>query len=98
MKKIISISILIILIVTLLCGCSHKTYTDSGKTKLYDKFVVIREDTGPHGDVCLMYDKDTKIIYLCIHYAYTSGLSPYYIIIDGEPTIAIYGVNYEIQK
>ena len=98
MKKVISILILVIIIGILLCGCSHKTYTDGSKTDLYGKFVVIREDTGPHGDVCLMYDKDTKIIYLCIHYAYTSGLSPYYIIIDGEPTIAIYGVNYEAQE
>ena len=98
MKKVISILILVILTGILLCGCSHKTYTDGSKTDLYGKFVVIREDTGLQGDICLMYDKNTKIVYLNIANNYRSGLSPYYTIINGEPTIAIYGVNYEYQE
>ena len=98
MKKIISILILVILTGMLLCGCSHKTYTDGSKTDFYGRFVVLREDKGLSGDVCLMYDKDTKIVYLNIGNKYHSGLSPYYIVINGKPTIAIYGVNYECQE
>ena len=99
MKKIISILILVIITGMLLCGCSHKTYTDGSKTDLYGRFVILREDKGFSGVICLMYDKDTKIVYLSIgNNTYHSGLSPYYIIIDGEPTIAIYGVNYEYQE
>ena len=98
MKKIISFLILIVFISISLCGCYHKTYTDGSKTVLYGKFVIIREDTGFQGDICLMYDKDTKIVYLNIGNNHRSGLSPYYIIINGKPTIAIYGVNYEYQE
>lgn len=98
MKKVISILILVIIIGILLCGCSHKTYTDGSKTDLYGKFVVIREDTGLQGDIYLMYDKNTKIVYLNIGNNHHSGLSPYYIIVNGKPTIAIYGVNYEYQE
>ena len=98
MKKIISFSILIVIIVLILCGCSHKTYTDGSKTDLYGRFIILREDKGFGGNFRLMYDKDTKIVYLNIGNNYNSGLSPYYIIINGEPTIAIYGVNYEYQE
>lgn len=94
MKKIISISILIILIGILLCSCSHKTYTDGSKI-IYNYFVLIREDRDPiAGDTKLAYDKNTKIVYLFAGY----GMSPYYIVVDGKPTIAIYGVNYEYQE
>ena len=98
MKKIISISILIIIITMLLCGCSHITYTDSNKTMLQNKFVIIREDTGGIDDIFLVYDKHTKIVYLYVIGAYHAGITPYYIVIDGEPTVAIYGVNYEYQE
>lgn len=94
MKKIILISILIILIGILLCGCSHKTYTDGSKT-IYNCFVLIREDSDPiAGNTRLAYDKNTKIIYLFAGY----GMSPYYIVVNGEPTVAIYGVNYDYQE
>lgn len=98
MKKIISISILVILTGILLCGCSHKTYTDGSKTILYGRFVILREDKGLNGNIRLMYDTDTKIVYLNMCNNHNSGLSPYYIIVNGEPTIAIYGVNYEYQE
>lgn len=99
MKKIISISILIILAGTLLCGCSHKTYTNSNKTILQNKFAVIREDESmTEESIYLVYDKETKVVYLYITEGYRSGLTPYYIVINGEPTIAIYGVNYEYKE
>lgn len=94
MKKIISFLILIVFIGILLCGCSHKTYTDGSKT-MYHYFILIREDDDLiAGCTRLAYDKNTKIVYLFAGH----GMSPYYIIVNGEPTIAIYGVNYEYQE
>lgn len=91
MKKIISFLILIVFIILILCSCSHKTYTDGSKT-IYNCFILIREDSDPIvGTTRLAYDKNTKIVYLFVGY----GMSPYYIVVNGEPTIAIYGVNYE---
>ena len=95
MKKIISFLILIVIIGMLLCGCYHKTYTDDNKT-IYHYFVLIHEIIDPIiGDTRLAYDKNTKIVYLFVN---RDMLSPYYIIVDGEPTIAIYGVNYEYKE
>lgn len=94
MKKTISILVLIVFIGILLCGCSHKTYTDDSKT-IYNYFILIREDSDPlAGNTRLAYDKNTKIVYLFAGY----GMSPYYIVVNGEPTIAIYGVNYGYQE
>ena len=94
MKKIISILITVIFIGMLLCGCSHKTYTDGSKT-IYNHFTLIRVDSDPiAGGTRLAYDTNTKIVYLFVEH----GMSPYYIVIDGKPTIAIYGVNYEYQE
>lgn len=91
MKKIISFLILIVFIGMSLCGCYHKTYTGDNKT-IYNYFVLICEYNDPiSGYTILAYDKNTKIVYLFIG----RGMSPYYIVINGEPTIAIYGVNYE---
>ena len=99
MKKIISILILIIIIAMLLCGCSHKTYTDSNKSMFQNEFVGICKNTwGIVDDIYLIYDKHTKIVYLYVIGAYHAGITPYYIVIDGEPTVAIYGVNYEYQE
>ena len=92
MKKIISFLILIIFVGILLCGCYHKTYTDNNKT-IYNYFILIHEDIDPIvGNTRLAYDKNTKIVYLFLN---RDMLSPYYIVVNGEPTIAIYGVNYE---
>lgn len=82
----------------LLCGCSHETYTDDNKTMFQNKFVVIREDKGVIDNIYLIYDKHTKIVYLYVIGAYHAGITPYYIVVDGEPTVAIYGVNYEYQE
>lgn len=84
---------------TLLCGCSHKTYTDSNKTILQNKFAIIREDKSMiEASIYLIYDKETNVVYLYVIEGSRSGLTPYYIIVDGEPTIAIYGVNYEYKE
>ena len=98
MKKIISILILIVLTGMLLCGCSHKTYPEGSKSILQNNFTILREDKAFDNEIYLICDKQTKIIYLYIIGIYRMGLSPYYIVVDGEPTIAIYGVNYEYQE
>lgn len=98
MKKIISILILVILTGMLLCGCSHKTYTDSNKSILQNKFTIIREDKGISDDIYLIYDKYTKIVYLYTRGGSHATMCPYYININGKPTVAIYGVNYEYQE
>ena len=98
MKKIISILILVILTGMVLCSCSHKTYTDSNKSKFQNKFAIIREDESFSNDIYLIYDKETKIVYLYIGEGHRGGLTPYYININGKPTVAIYGVNYEYQE
>ena len=79
----------------LLCGCSPKNPKEE---KYLYNFVVIKKE-GSFGDYWkLMYDKNTKIVYMYLQDGYRAGLSPYYIIVNGEPTIAIYGVNYEYQE
>ena len=61
-----------------------------------NQFITIKtfEDKGIPTYINLMYDKDTKIVYLYTHLTYQAGISPYYIMVDGAPTIAIYGINY----
>ena len=97
MKKIISILILVILIGTLLCGCGNTTTKfDGNKPALSDKFAVIRLDSeGFFGDkIEYVYDKETKVVYMYLWGGYHAALSPYYVVVNGEPTVAIYGVNY----
>ena len=94
MKKIVSFLILIVFISMLLCSCSHEIYTD-GSATAYNGFTLICMYSDLiTGYTKLAYDNNTKIVYLFTG----KGVSPYYIIVDEEPTIAIYGVNYEYQE
>jgi len=96
MKKII-IFILLCVLAFSLCACGNTTTTfDGNKPALSDKFAVIRLDSeGFLGDkIEYIYDKETKIVYMYLWGGYHAALSPYYIVVDGEPTVAIYGVNY----
>lgn len=44
----------------------------------------------------LLYDPETKVIYMWVHGGNRAGISPYYVIgQDGRPEIAVYGVNYK---
>jgi hypothetical protein len=44
----------------------------------------------------LLYDPETKIVYMYIYTLYKAGISPYYIIGEnGKPEIAMYGINYK---
>lgn len=101
MKKIISILILVVLIGILLCGCGVKTTTyPDGREKMLSKQFTVIKKTHLFGDenCYYIYDNNTKIMYLYTHGGYHATMCPYYININGEPTIAIYGVNYEYQE
>lgn len=97
MKKII-ISILICALAIVLCACGTKTtnYPDGQKTALSNQFTVIKiVDGGAFDNSCYyLYDKETKIVYLYTIGGYHATMCPYYIIVNNEPTLAIYGVNY----
>lgn len=97
MKKLI-IFIMICALTISLCACGIKTitYPDGQKKGLSDQFIIIKEiNGGVFDNTCYyIYDNDTKIVYL-----YTCGgshatMCPYYIIEDGVPAIAVYGVNW----
>ena len=47
-----------------------------------------------NGDTLIVYDMHTKVCYYLIERMYGIGISPYYIIVNEKPEIAIYGTNY----
>lgn len=42
----------------------------------------------------LVYDKDTKVMYIILSRGNKVGITPYYVLIENEPVVAVYGVNY----
>ena len=98
MRKIILISILIgILIISLSsCGVKTITYPDGQEKMLSKQFTIVKKTHLFGSEGCYyIYDNNTKIMYLYVTGGNRAGLTPYYIVIDEKPTIAIYGVNYE---
>lgn len=98
MKKLL-ILILICVLAIVLCACSikTKTYPDGQNKFLSDEFTIIKEvDGGIFADkTCYyIYDNNTRIVYLYTLDGYHATMCPYYIIVNNEPTLAIYGVNY----
>ena len=93
MKRVICV-ILVCALMVILCGCGeNKIVDENGKTRTkYGPFVeVVRYELFTNYDICLVYDEGTKIVYVMTQ---TSGVSPYYIVYNGQPTIAIYGKNF----
>ena len=97
MKKLL-ISILICALAIILCACGVRTtaYPDSQKKCLSGEFTAIKKvDGGWTDNTCYyIYDNNTKIVYLYTHGGYHATMCPYYIIEDGVPAIAVYGVNW----
>ena len=98
MKKLL-ISILICALAISLCACGIKTtiYPDGQKKHLSDEFTVIKEvdrEKLTDNTCYYIYDNNTKIVYLYTFGGYNATMCPYYIIVNNEPTLAIYGVNY----
>ena len=101
MRKIILISILISILIISLSSCDVKTTTyPDGQEKMLSKQFTIVKEIHLSGDATFyyIYDNNTKIMYLYTHSVHRGTMCPYYININGEPTIAIYGVNYECQE
>lgn len=91
MKRLF-IVIIMLFIVMCFAGCERVKDENGEYRNLHYGLVEIKEISGSNR---LLYDPETKIVYMQIHSGYTAGLSPYYIIgEDGKPEIAVYGVNY----
>ena len=98
MKKIISISILISILIVSLSSCSvrTKTYPDGQEKMLSKQFTVVKKTHIFGSETCYyIYDNNTKVMYLYTCGGNRASMCPYYIVINGKPAIAIYGVNYE---
>lgn len=99
-KKIILVVLLVVLTVTL-AGCVSTTI-DSKGIKRHVSYGLIEVETLNGGNcingyTIVAYDPRTMICYLKVTDSYRFGISPYYIIgEDGNPEIAVYGVNYPL--
>lgn len=94
MKKAIC-GIFVCALMVMLCGCGvNRIVDESGKTRTkYGPFVeVMKYKAWMQYNMCLAYDEGTKIVYIMTDAG--GGISPYYIVYNGQPTIAIYGKNF----
>lgn len=94
MKKVIAV-ILLIICLFLMTSCG-KNATEGSDTSGF--FVEICTFGGVGSFTHFMYDPFTGVVYVYISGAYHSALSPYYIIENGQPVIAQYGINWTIDK
>ena len=91
MKKVILIIVMIIC-VFMMTSCG-KPATESSDVGGF--FVTICSfDNGAGSFARFVYDPFTKVVYIYASGAYSAALSPYYIIKNGQPVIARYGVNW----
>lgn len=95
MKKIIIFIAVLCLSVLILTSC-HGTVIYEDKTTFNGSFRVIKKiEDGFLGDTCrYLCDINTNIVYLYTIGGYHATMCPYYVMVNGEPTIAVYGVNY----
>jgi len=98
MKKYILIIILIITCLVL-SGCvsttkeSYLGYPQEHEV-IYGNYAVIKE-IDSNGEMTLVYDINTRIMYQIITYGNHCGICEYYIRVNNKPEIAIYGYNYK---
>lgn len=91
MKKLFIVIIMLVIMI-FFTGCEKVKDENGDYVNLLYGLVEIKEVTASNR---LLYDFETKVVYMQIHSGYTAGLSPYYIIGEnGKPEIAVYGVNY----
>ena len=91
MKKIL-IAFVLIICVFMFTGCSSRHVNEDSNE--YGYFVKITSYNDPGEWTTFMYDPITKIIYVKISGGYHAGISVYYTIVDGQPEVAVYGVNW----
>lgn len=90
MKKLIVLIILFTLIFTL-CACGPS----KGQQTIKNFILIKSYDSGFfYNDSYYLYDINTNVVYLYTCAGSHATMCPYYVIVDGAPTIAIYGVNY----
>ena len=94
MKKFIIIILILFAIIILFTGCSKVKIKDENGEYVNSKFGFIEIEDKHQKQ--LLYDPETKIVYMYIYSSYRAGMSPYYVIGEnGKPEVAIYGVNYK---
>ena len=91
MKKIL-IALVLIICIFMFTGCSSRKVTEDSNE--YGYFIKITAYKDTDARTTFMYDPITKIIYVKISAGYHAGISVYYTIVNGQPEVAIYGVNW----
>ena len=93
-KKIILI-ICISIISLIAAGCTSTITLDGKKVQIYyGKYAELKLYEDYSGGTLLVYDITTGVMYDIFYSGSRAGISPHYIVIDGEAQIGIYGVNY----
>ena len=93
------LAILMLASMLVLAGCASQSIiskSNTGQLLLYQKYVVI-EKTNPLSNgsrTCIVYDKDTMVVYDVLFSDAEISLNLHYVVVDGEVTPAIWGVNY----
>ena len=91
MKKIFAIMLVIVMMLTMLCGC-HQVVDENGVPvagKGRFKFIELIDE---HDNLWIAYDMDTKIVYYYDDIGHNTGVrGEYYLYENG----AIYGAVYE---
>ena len=95
MKKVIVV-ILLIVCLFLMTSCGKKNAIEGSNMSGF--FVELCSFGGNGSFTRFGYDPFTGVVYVYISGAYHSALSPYYIIENGQPVIAQYGVNWTIDE
>ena len=96
MKKIIIFIVILCLTILILTSCNDTVVYENGPAFNEDFRMIKETASGKYGDMFLyLYDINTNVVYLYSFCGYRATMCPYYVVVDGEPTIAIYGVNYE---
>ena len=101
MHKKIVLVILLILILIITCSCGRTKVTDDTGQEREIFYGLVIADTLYNGGgieeqtLYVAYDRQTKICYLLAFGGHRLAISPYYIVKDGKPEIAIYGKNYK---
>ncbi len=100
MSKVKKVSLFIILFIvsTFLSGCVNKTTDYKGVERKVEYGLVEIGSVSGDGQFTVCYDPTTMVCYMKIWSTYRLAISPYYIIgEDGQPEIAVYGVNYQYE-
>ena len=93
MKKFICFALILILLISCLSACVPSVVDEGAERKIFDNtFIAITDYDGVTDDNCIVYEKDTKIVYYLETAANYGGyLSPYLIYQDGY----IYGAIFQ---